>query len=968
MTSRYETKDYLYELEARHSSTGRIVRFVKRARKVESDGEDLLRLDAKISQAVERLQIATSMEVIKYELQQKDNETRRHADDQKRELHDILRPVHEALYASHAAPPGCLDGTRTDLLDDILEWAVGDSPQRICWLSGMAGTGKSAVAQSISSRIAEWITASQVDEQDCDTRLLTFFIDRDIAARRSPLRLLHTLVYFLARAVPAFRTYVHSTLADLPEILSRALQEQVAALLVQPLSRCAEVSDRIIIVIDAFDECDKLDVREGGDLLPCLLSTVVQSCLQLRLLVTSRAERSITNTFADPLLDGAYLPRTMSSSAVQQDIEAYLTHHLPRMQPDTIRSLSRKADGLFIYAATVVRFVKLNEFYTEEELLPAIIEPDRSLRPSCLGTPAPDYTPLDDMYLHILRSALPPGGIEQNRDVAAALIRSVIASLVLSLDPLSPQLLARLLGRREEQIDKVLKRLYSVLSLQRRHQTWWTKILTRDPQNDIQANCVLSLLSGATQIAQHLHDDMISYALYAQSPVAGMLYVSEFDRSSLLHTDTASVVRLVGKRPSSLWKVMLGDCGPDAVAVSGDGRLFASASTAGSVVDIWDGASGARLAALGGGSKATIGELHFSADGSRLVGRASHRGRATGLLITTFFIWKRVDSKAASSRWESVENYTVPGHFYPTPFALSADARCIAFFTANSAGYKVLRVTTLAPPRTVIAEHPWFDAYHKTSLALSRDASLVAVFDHRVGLLKVFQVARLSQTEWTPKASRAVVPAQASIHGGQYQPVRYWIEFIARDSAVYQLRCSSDHGRVLTFAVTVQSEGEGQPGVDLEPLPSSVDAEVVIRWAYIRSTPRSDTQEYSDVETDYSSDAFSMENPRSVVLTIDGASEGYTVLRRSGGRPSHPARNEPFGHVKRPAAGSVRDLESPRLHRLDNNVTGAESNWHAHPATPQVDMQRQISAGRGRLDDASTIVRSSTCPPSAASS
>lgn len=852
------------------------------------------------------------------------------------------------------------------------------------------------MAQSISCRIAEWITASQVDEQDCDTRLLTFFIDRDIAARRSPLRLLHTLVYFLARAVPAFRTYVHSTLADLPEILSRALQEQVAALLVQPLSRCAEVSDRIIIVIDAFDECDKLDGREGGDFLPCLLTTVVQSCLQLRLLVTSRAERSVTDAFADPLLDGAYLPRTISSSAVQQDIEAYLTHHLPRIQPDTIRSLSRKADGLFIYAATVVRFVKLNEFYTEEELLPAIIEPARSLRPSCLGTPSPDYTPLDDMYVHILRSVLPPGGIEQNRDVAAALIRSVVASLVMALDPLSPQLLARLLGRREEQIDKVLKRLYSVLAVDssgvirllhlsfseffldpsrcrdphfsmdgpgrtasdyhsdfllgclrimncdlrdnlcgfgvprhlsfeaeafqslvmrcvstdlryactawsyhlinssptadtalemelflRRHlchwmevlsvlgiqdcapdvlqraQTWWTKILTRDPQNDIQANCVFSLLSGATQIAQHLHDDMISYALYAQSPVAGMLYVSEFDGSSLLHTDAASVVRLVGKRPSSLWKVMLGDCGPDAVAVSGDGRLFASASTAGSVVDIWDGASGARLAALGGGSKATIGELHFSADGSHLVGRASHRGRATGLLITTFFIWKRVDSKAASSGWESVENYTVPGHFYPTPFALSADARCIAFFTANSAGYKVLRVTTLAPPRTVIAEHPWFDAYHKTSLALSHDASLVAVFDHRVGLLKVFQVARLSQKEWTPKASRAVVPAQASIHGGQYQPVRYWIEFIAQDSAVYQLRCSSDHGRVLTFAVTVQSEGEGQPGVDLEPLPSSVHAEVVIRWAYIRSTPRSEALEYSDVETDYSSDAVS---------------------------------------------------------------------------------------------------------------
>jgi hypothetical protein len=46
----------------------------------------------------------------------------------------------------------CLQGTRTEILSDITTWvnSTGDNVQRVLWLSGPAGKGKSAIGHTIA--------------------------------------------------------------------------------------------------------------------------------------------------------------------------------------------------------------------------------------------------------------------------------------------------------------------------------------------------------------------------------------------------------------------------------------------------------------------------------------------------------------------------------------------------------------------------------------------------------------------------------------------------------------------------------------------------------------------------------------------------------------------------------------------------------------------------------------------------
>ncbi|KAG8942412.1 hypothetical protein FRC03_003249, partial [Tulasnella sp. 419] len=70
----------------------------------------------------------------------------------------------------------CFQGTRSDLLDKIFEWADDPKAKPIYWLCGLAGTGKSTIAQTVSEGFHErgMLGAS-------------FFFSRDVAERSNPL-------------------------------------------------------------------------------------------------------------------------------------------------------------------------------------------------------------------------------------------------------------------------------------------------------------------------------------------------------------------------------------------------------------------------------------------------------------------------------------------------------------------------------------------------------------------------------------------------------------------------------------------------------------------------------------------------------------------------------------------------------------------------------------------------------------
>jgi hypothetical protein len=92
----------------------------------------------------------------------------------------VLQSFHRAQEAEyqHGSWKGCLEGTRIAVLDQVELWTRDPSRPPIYWLNGLAGTGKSTIAQTIAERMF------------ADRRLGgSFFCSRD-SADRSNLQLI----------------------------------------------------------------------------------------------------------------------------------------------------------------------------------------------------------------------------------------------------------------------------------------------------------------------------------------------------------------------------------------------------------------------------------------------------------------------------------------------------------------------------------------------------------------------------------------------------------------------------------------------------------------------------------------------------------------------------------------------------------------------------------------------------------
>jgi hypothetical protein len=81
---------------------------------------------------------------------------------------------------------GCLKGTRKEVLLQIEQWLMDEKDRRIFWLNGLAGTGKSTIAQTFS------------EISFADRKLgASFFCSRDFDDRSN----LQTIFPTLARSI-----------------------------------------------------------------------------------------------------------------------------------------------------------------------------------------------------------------------------------------------------------------------------------------------------------------------------------------------------------------------------------------------------------------------------------------------------------------------------------------------------------------------------------------------------------------------------------------------------------------------------------------------------------------------------------------------------------------------------------------------------------------------------------------------
>ncbi|KAF9442792.1 hypothetical protein P691DRAFT_797986 [Macrolepiota fuliginosa MF-IS2] len=259
-------------------------------------------------------------------------------------------------------PPQCFPGTREQLIEDTVHWAVPtvgtDDPLPLFWMKGPAGVGKSAVAQTCVGKL-----------KDMGRLGAAFFFavrTRDKAAQFFP-----TIIYQLCSEFPDYRDLVDRLIRRDRTILNKTMATQFRVLIVEPLQELERkgkgIGKRIAIFIDGLDECESANAQ--CEIIRIIATAARDGTTPFCWAFFSRPEAHIEGTFAIPdiirITATSVLPVSHDADG---DIELYLRSSFENIlrrrnislmsqwpSDDDIRTLVHAANGLFVYVATAVR-------------------------------------------------------------------------------------------------------------------------------------------------------------------------------------------------------------------------------------------------------------------------------------------------------------------------------------------------------------------------------------------------------------------------------------------------------------------------------------------------------------------------------------------------------------------------------------------------------------------------------------
>ena len=352
----------------------------------------------------------------------------------------------------HGDRKGCLKGTRGAVLDEIELWTRDFDQPSVYWLNGLAGTGKSTIAQTISERVL------------ADGQLgASFFCSRDFEDRSNLQFVFPTLAVQLARRYTKVRSIFVSLVQSDPEIAFESLYNQMKKLIVDPLK---ESGVSTVVVIDALDECRD---EEPASAILSVLGRFLSEIPKVKFFVTGRPEPRIRQGFRLPLLEettDVFVLHDVEPRLINNDIRLFLKHSFLEiagrrgdldgwpMDEDVERLLERAA-GLFVYAVATVKFVDHKNNDPRRQLARLLQSPKSTVLEG--RTRFNSSTTLDSLYMSILEAAFGDDDPEDDQ-----IARSVLGAVVLAANPLSPSTIAVLL---DFQIADVSPRLLSVHSL-----------------------------------------------------------------------------------------------------------------------------------------------------------------------------------------------------------------------------------------------------------------------------------------------------------------------------------------------------------------------------------------------------------------------------------------------------------------------------------------------------------------------
>ncbi|CAE6484566.1 unnamed protein product, partial [Rhizoctonia solani] len=335
---------------------------------------------------------------------------------------DRLDPVNEATYDSDLSTEmhrqGCAKGTRVAVLTELNEWLNDPTSPSIYWIDGMAGTGKTTIAYTFC-------------EQMKNRKLLaaSFFCTHESTECSDVNRIIPTIAHQLAQYSIPVRSILSDVMGQNPEAGSRNISRQFDQLLVEPLQQVRDaLPDRVVVVIDALDECKKTD-----QLLDLLFRHA--SNMPLRFLFTSRPQ---TDIYVKMSLNGqawaAIHLHDIEQSLIKADIKIYLTQQLESMSPSEaeIDHLVERAGMLFVYAANMVKYAHSNQ---------SSVDPRERLKSLIDMAPEEQHALVGSLYMGVVEKALED---EELEDEEAEKVQVVLNTVLLAQEPVSMETIGML--------------------------------------------------------------------------------------------------------------------------------------------------------------------------------------------------------------------------------------------------------------------------------------------------------------------------------------------------------------------------------------------------------------------------------------------------------------------------------------------------------------------------------------------
>ncbi|KAJ7016820.1 hypothetical protein C8F04DRAFT_1215345 [Mycena alexandri] len=268
----------------------------------------------------------------------------------------------ESLYdsADSFPQPRCHPNTRTEMLDNLYNWATRSRSRPIGWLHGPAGAGKTAIMQTLCQRL-----------KAADRLGGAFFFKRHHRTRGNAKVLFVTLAYQLALNNRSLKSPISRSVKNDPADVGRHMGVQLRKLIVEPCQSLISCPP-LILLIDGLDEC-----QDEGSQLEILRLIGDTAGHKVRFLIASRPEAHIRDVLEEPPFSAI-----LNSVNIEQsfhDVRTYFRNEFARIQrqhrhtmennptpwpaPGILEALVHKSSGYFAYASTVISVLSLNEVY-----------------------------------------------------------------------------------------------------------------------------------------------------------------------------------------------------------------------------------------------------------------------------------------------------------------------------------------------------------------------------------------------------------------------------------------------------------------------------------------------------------------------------------------------------------------------------------------------------------------------------